>query len=152
MKKIASLLQLFFTLLFTTGYTQSDLPVNVFAEKVQDSVALKVSVIFSVDSNWIVYDSIAGEDGPIPISFQLMDSKGKKVNYQLRKPNFKKKYDDLFMMDIFYFEDSARYEMSLPTSLKGESMLTIDVEYMSCNLTTGVCMPPANKLLKIEMQ
>ena len=107
---------------------------------------------FTVDSNWIVYDSIAGDNGPIPLSFQMLNAKGVPVNFEIKKPKIKKKFDDLFMMDIYYFEDHASYQFIVPSAIKTGSILTMEVEYMCCNLSTGVCMPPTNQLLKIELQ
>ena len=37
----------------------------------EDAKSIEMSITLAIDSSWIVYDSIAGEDGPIPFSILL---------------------------------------------------------------------------------
>ena len=55
----------------------------------QGGDTLVVTVTFSVDSNWMVYDSLGGEVGPIPISIDHGDLKENLIS--VKKPKLKHK-------------------------------------------------------------
>ena len=97
----------------------------------------------------MVYDSLGGEQGPIPLSFNNEAVLNLKL-IQIKKPKTKHKYDDIFEIDLWYFTNNVTYELdflildpSVPVSG------TILLEYMSCNLTSGVCLPP--KLVEVPV-
>ena len=144
MKKIYSVV--LFVMLVGGICAQEDLaPVNIEVRNTSDSINTEVQIIFEIDSNWIVYDSITGEDGPIPLTIKAND------DGYLVKPTLKKKYDELFAMDIYYIENKAVYEYIFHDKAVMEE-LVIEIEYMSCNLVSGVCLPPVNQLFTIPLK
>lgn len=128
------------------SFAQNDLdPVKLNVEKGLDSSKTEILLVFEIDSNWIVYDSITGIDGPIPLSIKA------NVNGLLVKPQLKKKFDDLFGMDIYYIEKEVVYKF-IPENKLEKTTLIFEVEYMSCNLVSGVCLPPSTQLFTIPLK
>lgn len=100
-----------------------------------------VYINFEVEDNWMVYDSLDGEVGPIPISISTEGSTGATMQ-KIIKPELKQKFDDIFEVNLWYFQHSATYELIF-TANEPTAVINISGEYMACNLTSGVCLPPA---------
>jgi hypothetical protein len=103
---------------------------------------LKLEINFIVQQDWMVYDSLGGDQGPIPLSFNNQEILNLEL-IELVKPKTKHKYDDIFEVDLWYFTNRVSYKLyykivdsEIPISG------TVLLEYMSCNLTSGVCLPP----------
>ncbi|MBI34513.1 MAG: hypothetical protein CMP67_04025 [Flavobacteriales bacterium] len=128
--------------------TQNE-PVEIESKSTKSGDTLKLKINFIVQDDWMVYDSLGGEQGPIPLSFNNEAVLNLKL-IQIKKPKTKHKYDDIFEIDLWYFTNNVTYELdflildpSVPVSG------TILLEYMSCNLTSGVCLPP--KLVEVPV-
>ena len=141
MKSIITVL-LFFVFVYANAQSQKQDPVNIEANTLISGDTLTLKIDFSVQEDWMVYDSLAADRGPIPLSFNndaILNLELIKIN----KPETKHKYDDIFEVDLWYFTNKVSYELcfkildaNIPVSG------TILLEYMSCNLTSGVCLPP----------
>ena len=129
------------TLMALTAFSQDDVVTNAVSYQ-QTGDRLEMTITLDIKSQWIVYDSIAGKDGPIPFSLSLAEDPAIKI-LGVKKPKRQKKYDDLFEMDIYYFKDQAQYVFSFQ-NVSGQvgKKVTGSFEFMSCNLTSGVCLPP----------
>jgi hypothetical protein len=122
----------------------------VDSEVVKDSVTYKydngmveMTITLDIDSNWIVYDSIAGEDGPIPFSITVDEPAIVAVQGVIKPIGLHKKHDELFEMDIYYIKGVATYVVKfLETTLDASGNVSGSYEFMSCNLVSGVCLPP----------
>ncbi|MFT6716609.1 MAG: hypothetical protein ACJA0Q_001253 [Saprospiraceae bacterium] len=109
----------------------------------QDSAHVVMTITLAIDSSWIVYDSIAGEDGPIPFSILLEDPSIATIE-SIIKPKRHKKHDELFEMDIYYLKGTVRYVIKFSKNVVNSTgLLAGSYELMSCNLSSGVCLPPA---------
>ena len=117
-------------------------PVKIESKTLISGDTLTLKIDFDVQEDWMVYDSLADERGPIPLSFNndaILNLELIKIN----KPKTKHKYDDIFEVDLWYFTNSVSYELCFKI-LNSDIPVsgTILLEYMSCNLTSGVCLPP----------
>ena len=113
---------------------------QVIAEK-GDTVIL--SVVFNVSDNWMVYDSIIGDGGPIPLTFDLSTLSNLSLIKVIKPAHLHKKYDDIFEVDMLYFKENVTYEFILLKTNTAEAYSFLgSFEYMCCNLTSGVCLPP----------
>lgn len=126
------------------GIQEQPTVVNSTTKLVKNDTLFQLEVKLQIDSNWIVYDSIAGEDGPIPFTVLFSELKNVKV-VGVDKGSQKKKFDEVFDIDIYFFENQTVYTIflqqidpRLPCSVSGS------FEYMCCNLSSGVCLPPVN--------
>lgn len=125
-------------------------PVKVESSTSVSGDTLTIKVEFSIEKDWMVYDSLGGKVGPIPISFNH-DAIQNLSLIEVVKPETKHKYDDIFEVDLWYFSKKSTYELSYKIADMNMPYLgTISLEYMSCNLTNGVCLPP--KLVDIPVK
>lgn len=123
------------------GAPVSENPVKINQSHTQNGDTVIVNISFTVEEGWMVYDSIAGEVGPIPISISYDGSSNVKF-ISSAKPILKQKYDDIFEVDLWYFQHEANYTFTFVKTNK-VAAVAINGEYMACNLTSGVCLPPA---------
>ena len=113
---------------------------QTIAEKA-DTVIL--SVAFDVSDNWIVYDSIIGDGGPIPLTFDLSTLSNLSLIKVIKPAHLHKKYDDIFEVDMLYFKENVTYKFVFLKTDKAEAYSLLgSFEYMCCNLTSGVCLAP----------
>lgn len=144
------LTSLFILVIHCVTQGQNDNPVSIRHKLSSKSDTLILAVEFKVDSNWMVYDSIAGEVGPIPISFDFVNQTNLKLIKQV-KPKLREKHDEIFDVDLWYFKNIATYQFYFVKVNVGEPYsIILMTEYMSCNLTTGICLPPATKEFKTK--
>jgi len=121
---------------------QGDLnPVKISSSSKISGDTLTVEIKFKVQDDWMVYDSLAGEVGPIPLSVSHEGVIGGDF-ISVKKPALKHKFDDIFEVDLWYFTKEASYEFMYNLTDVGGASGNISLEYMSCNLTSGVCLPP----------
>ena len=141
MKSIITTL-LLFVFISANAQNQKQEPVKIESKTLISGDTLTLKIDFNVQEDWMVYDSLADERGPIPLSFNndaILNLELIKIN----KPKTKHKYDDIFEVDLWYFTNSVSYELCFKI-LNSDIPVsgTILLEYMSCNLTSGVCLPP----------
>ena len=143
MKKIIIII-LFFCYFgtFAQGTFEGQTVVSTKVEFKKDSLKINLWVSFDAQSNWMIYDSIANGVGPIPVSNNFTKLENVKILGKY-SPVVELKHDDLFDADIYYFTRVAAYNVefqiintNLPCKIQG------NFEYMACNLTSGVCLPP----------
>lgn len=143
MKKILPIL--LFSLIFINAVfaEQEFTPVTteqVLTEK-GDSVFLTIN--FSVSPNWMVYDSIIGDGGPIPLTFDFSDLTNVSLIQIIKPVHLHKKHDEIFEVDMLYFKENSTYKFVF-IKTEGQKPFSISgtFEYMCCNLTSGVCLAP----------
>ena len=141
MKSIITTL-LLFVFISANAQNQKQEPVKIESKTLISGDTLTLKIDFNVQEDWMVYDSLADDRGPIPLSFNndaILNLELIKIN----KPKTKHKYDDIFEVDLWYFTNSVSYELCFKI-LNSDIPVsgTILLEYMSCNLTSGVCLPP----------
>ena len=134
--------KLLFILFILTGFVNAqDLPVK--SEIIQDN-STNFKICFKVSENWMVYDKVDGDDGPIPLLIEFNNLQNIQVS-NTEKPKLKSKFDDVFEVNIDYFDTNVCYNINTqkinPTQ---PAQITIDYQYMMCNLKTGICLPPTS--------
>lgn len=143
MKKLVPIALLMLTILVSAkSQNQQTSPVKIESKTLISEDTLTLKIDFNVQEDWMVYDSLADDRGPIPLSFSndaILNMELIKIN----KPETKHKYDDIFEVDLWYFTNKVSYELCFKI-LDSDIPIsgTILLEYMSCNLTSGVCLPP----------
>lgn len=141
MKKILCLLILSF---FTATYSQAKeiAPVDAKSSFIEKGDSLILIVEFIVQDNWMVYDSVIGDGGPVPLTFDFSGLDNLTL-LKKGKPSLHSKHDDIFEVDLLYFKENVQYHF---TFLKEDAKLPIALngsfEFMCCNLTSGVCLAP----------
>lgn len=137
--------------LITSVYGKKEEPVkveSVFTEK-GDSVYLTIN--FKLSENWMVYDSIIGDGGPIPLTFDFSVLKNI-VLVKIYKPtNLLEKYDDIFEVNMLYFKENVNYKFVFVKIDTNKSYnLLGSLQYMCCNLISGICLAP--KVIELKQK
>jgi hypothetical protein len=134
--------KLLFILFILSGFIKAqDLPVK--SEVIQDN-STNFKICFKVDENWMVYDKVNGEDGPIPLQIEFNNLQNIQVS-NTEKPKLKSKFDDVFEVNIDYFDSNVCYNINTQKINSAQpAQITIDYTYMMCNLKTGICLPPTS--------
>lgn len=140
MKKI---IKVFAVLLISTSvFAQGNQePVKIVASTSISIDTITIVLDFKVADDWIVYDSLGGDVGPIPLSFNFDGLNGLEL-IGINKPKTKHKFDDIFEVNLWYFRKEAQYELKFKVTSSDTYYGSVSAEYMSCNLNSGVCLPP----------
>lgn len=140
MKKTISLILLF--LCFLTAEAQMMQPVKFHADIKQGNKA-EARIIFTgtIASGWHVYSTELGNDGPISASFTADRLDGVKLVGKLT-PYGKEinKYDNLFGMNLRYFENKVAFIQKVKFTKKKYNIVC-HIEYGACSDKN--CMPPS---------
>ena len=108
-------------------------------EKENDSI-YKLKFTASLDKGWHLYAQDVEEGGPIPTNFTFNNSNS---TYELigetSEPNVPTYYDEVFGMDIKYFEDKAEFFQTIKV-IDPNAIIEVEVEFMVCN--DEMCLPP----------
>jgi DsbC/DsbD-like thiol-disulfide interchange protein len=97
----------------------------------------------TMDEGWHIYGlELESDEGPLPTVLQF----GNEVEWgELNVPEPKRKYDEMFMMNITYYDSQVTF--TRPVSMHSSSVVRGSVDYMVCNDET--CLPP--KLVPFEL-
>ena len=136
----AALLLLLFSFAVVNGQMMN--PVHFKSELKTAKGTSEGEIIFSatIDAGWHVYSTDLGEDGPISASFNVVKMEGVETVGKLTpKGNVVKKYDEMFGMDLKFFEKTATFVQKIRFT-KPEYVIDCYLEYGACNDES--CMPP----------
>jgi len=140
MKRIISIISALLIVVYVNAQGAQE-PVKIESLTSVSGDTITILLDFSVEDDWMVYDSLGGEVGPIPLSFAYNNLKGLEF-IGVHKPKTKYKFDDVFEVDLWYFVKEAQYELKFRVTNSDSYSGSVSAEYMSCNLTSGVCLPP----------
>ncbi len=108
-------------------------------EKKNDSI-YKLIFTAKLDKGWHLYAQDVAEGGPIPTNFTFNNSP---TTYELvgetSEPNVPTYYDEVFGMEIKYFEKEAVFFQTIKI-IDPEAIIEVEVEFMVCN--DSMCLPP----------
>ncbi|MDU8886279.1 cytochrome c biogenesis protein CcdA [Yeosuana sp. MJ-SS3] len=103
-------------------------------EKVSDT---EYTLIFiaEIEPNWHVYSQvIEGDDGPLPTEFTYHNQEG---NYKLvgktKEPDVKPYFDEVFAMEIKYFENKAVFKQKIKLLNPDFTEISSEVFFMVCD-------------------
>ena len=103
----------------------------------------KAEIVFSalIDAGWHVYSTDLGSDGPIEASFNVVKMDGVELVGKLQpRGNVTSKYDQLFGMELKYFENKAQFVQKIKFT-KADYSIDCYLEYGACS--DEMCMPPS---------
>lgn len=122
-------------LVSSSAYSQVQDPVKwkVSSQKVDGA---KYEIIFdaTIDMGWHLYSSENPQGGPIPTTFNFKESKAFSVE-GAPKPvgDVKIEHDEIFEMDVAYFDNKARFVQTLNLN-DGQTSAQVsgEIEYQAC--------------------
>ena len=150
MKSITLKNTAFLLFLFISAVANGQLlnPVHFKSELKTTEGTPEGEIVFSatIDAGWHVYSTDLGEDGPIAASFNAVKMEGVETVGKLTpKGNVIKKFDEMFGMELKYFENTATFVQKIRFT-KSEYTIDCYLEYGACNDQS--CLPPSQVELK----
>ena len=146
MKKAFSILLL--TMMAVNVMAQMMEPVHFKSElKTVDGKA-QGEIVFTatIDPGWHVYSCDLGQEGPIEATFNMVKADGVEPVGKLKaKGNVVTKFDEMFGMELKYFENAATFIQKVKFT-KPTYTIECYLEYGACNDKS--CMPPTQVELK----
>ena len=140
MKRVSYILILLMAVL--TAQAQLVTPAHFTTElKTADGKA-EGEIVFTgkIDAGWHVYSTNLGNEGPIEASFHAVKMEGvEKVGGLKARGNEVKKFDDMFGMEVRYFENAVTFVQKVKFT-KPQYNLECYLEYGACNDQN--CIPP----------
>ena len=140
MKRVSYILILLMAVL--TAQAQLVTPAHFTTElKTADGKA-EGEIVFTgkIDAGWHVYSTNLGNEGPIEASFHAVKMEGvEKVGGLKARGNEIKKFDDMFGMEVRYFENAVTFVQKVKF-IKPQYNLECYLEYGACNDQN--CIPP----------
>ena len=113
------------------------------AEQVEDEL-YRITVEAVIGSGWHIYDT-----DPYPTAFTFTCSEGAELSGELKKAQEPiTVYDDIFKMEIGYYEDKAVYTQDVRLLTDAATVETF-IDYMACNDTN--CLPPADTTIVVAL-
>ena len=146
MKKILSTLLL--TMMTINVMAQMMDPVHFKSELKTTEGKDQGEIVFTatIDPGWHVYSTDLGQDGPIEATFNVVKADGVELVGKLTpKGSVIKKFDEVFGMELKYFENAATFVQKIKFT-KPEYSIDCFLEYGACNDKS--CIPPAQVELK----
>lgn len=108
-------------------------------EQVNDSI-YKLIFTAKLEKGWHLYSQEVDQDGPIPTTFTFNSLPN---TYELigntKEPEVPAVYDEVFEMDIKFFDDEAVFIQEIKVFDK-DAMIEVEVEFMVCD--DEQCLPP----------
>ena len=144
-KKVALLLLIFVSAAANGQFLD---PVHFKSELKTTEGSAEGEIIFSatIDPGWHVYSTDLGNDGPIAATFNAVKMEGVETVGKLTpEGNVIKKYDEMFGMELKFFEKTATFIQKIRFT-KPEYAIDCYLEYGACNDQS--CMPPSQVELK----
>jgi thiol:disulfide interchange protein DsbD len=99
-----------------------------------NSLEYEISFNAEIIDGWKLYSQFSPEEGSVATSFKFLNND----NYYFADEIFNEDpyiigYDNVFKMDLFYFEGKANFNQSLRLNNKDVNQVKIEVEYSSCD-------------------
>jgi len=108
-------------------------------EKENDSI-YKLSFTAKLEKGWHLYAQDIDDEGPIPTTFTFADAgKAYELIGETSEPNVPTIFDEVFGMEIKYFEEEATFYQTIKV-LDKDAVIEVEVEFMVCN--DSQCLPP----------
>ena len=132
-----------------TMQAQMQDPVH-FKSELKTGKNAEAEIVFTatIDQGWHVYSTDLGQDGPIEATFNVVKMDGaEKVGKLTPKGNVIKKYDEMFGMELKYFEHQVTFVQKIRFT-KPKYDIDCYLEYGACNDQS--CLPPTQVELKAK--
>lgn len=117
--------------LFAYGQVEDPVQWSILSKKIENN-KYELVVTATIEQGWHLYSTKLPEGGPLPTSFKFAESKDYKLVEgvkELTKP--KTEHDDIFNLDLSFFEGEAQFGQIV--DLAGdEASINLTVEYQAC--------------------
>ena len=99
-----------------------------------NSLEYQISFNAEIIDGWKLYSQFSPEEGSVATSFKFLDNDNNYLADEIfNEDPYIIGYDNVFKMDLFYFEGKANFNQSLRLNNKDVNQVKIEVEYSSCD-------------------
>lgn len=140
MKKIFSVF--LFSIISILGYSQLLNPVK-WNYSIENNGSENATLVISasIDKGWHLYSQNIGEGGPVPTSFRFEKSSAYTLVGKVKEvPKAKIVQDEIFGMEVAWFEKKATFKQDIKINSKSDFKLKGVLEFMVCD--DKQCLPP----------
>lgn len=94
-----------------------------------------------IDEGWHLYSQTdIGDEGPLPIYFEFtLDPEKGALDGGVTEPKPLKEWDDVFEMDVFYFEKEVVFKQKVKILTEEAFVIPVMIDGQACS--KGVCVP-----------
>jgi thiol:disulfide interchange protein DsbD len=99
-----------------------------------NSLEYQISFNAEIIDEWKLYSQFSPEEGSVATSFKFLNNDNNYFADEIfNEDPYIIGYDNVFKMDLFYFEGKANFNQSLRLNNKDVNQVKIEVEYSSCD-------------------
>ena len=99
-----------------------------------NSLEYEISFNAEIIDGWKLYSQFSPEEGSVATSFKFLNNDNNYFADEIfNEDPYIIGYDNVFKMDLFYFEGKANFNQSLRLDNKDVNQVKIEVEYSSCD-------------------
>ena len=144
-------------LIVFNSFSQIEEPViwNSNINKISDENYL-ITIEAYIDKNWRLYSQNLPKGGAEPTEFVFKDKSGYKLIGSFNESESIKKHDNLFKLDLNYFEKDAVFSQELKLIDKNLEKIDIEINYQACDdrlcifRSEIITIPLSEKFVSIE--
>jgi hypothetical protein len=123
------------------AHAQIEAPVKwSYAAKKVSATEAVVYLKATIQKDWHIYSQTVKEGGPVKTAFTFKPSKEYATVGKPTEPKPLSKYEDVFKMNVGYFEKEVVFSQKIKLKSPKASAVTGKLEYMVCNNVK--CLPP----------
>jgi len=150
MKKF-NLILIFLIFTVVSAFSQVHNPVEwtVGSKKINSKEAV-VFIKANVESGWHIYGTSVPAGGPVSTKFTFQPSKEFSVNGKTVEPKAKKKFEDVFKMEVPYHDGEAIFQQKVKLNSNKPVTVSGTVEFMACDKSQ--CLPPDEYSFKVTVK
>ncbi len=132
MKKLSTLLLLFFTFLNAQAQILDPVKWTTKVEKVSETEFLLVFNA-TIEQGWHMYSQFTPADGPLAMEFVYKEAKGNfNLNGKTKESKYEKAYNDVFEVDEYFFSDKAQFFQLIKVTNPKLKSIKVEVDYQVC--------------------
>lgn len=99
-----------------------------------NSLEYQISFNAEIIDGWKLYSQFSPEEGSVATSFKFLDNDNNYLADEIfNEDPYIIGYDNVFKMDLYYFEGKANFNQSIKLNNKDVNQIKIEVEYSSCD-------------------
>lgn len=140
MKRLFLILNLF--VFFGYSFAQIQQPVKwTFSSELLNEKEAVLVFKARIENGWHLYSQFIGEGGPVPTSFSFSPNGNfSKIGKVSESPKPIKIMDDIFGMEVSYFERAATFKQKIKINTEKDFVVKGTLEFMVCD--DKQCLPP----------
>lgn len=130
-------------LLILSGLVQGQIlqPIKwEFSKKQVNDSTFQLKFTAKTDKDWHLYSQFTPDGGPLPTVFEFKKNKDTKLIGKVKEPNYTKKFEDVFGVDVYYFESQTIVFTQEVSLLSNQTTIEGTINGMTCKDDMG-CIP-----------